>query len=217
MHASGALGTCTCERMHRATGRPANMFFGSAMRSSSDRPTVAAGLRSSGGYGHDCAVARSGRSGMLGPQLRRPARQQHSDGFDKGRRRCSRRWVWPRTIPLTGDRVSRRRRRHDVIGHDDHRHRSWCWGYNGSGQLGDGTTTKRQIAAPVMAGSASLRLFAKHRQRRQLHLHQEGRGLLVLGQRRQRPRLARLERRLSPPVQRYERRRNRARNTTRAG
>jgi alpha-tubulin suppressor-like RCC1 family protein len=31
----------------------------------------------------------------------------------------------------------------------------YCWGYNGNGALGDGTTTARQLAAPVMEGSAA--------------------------------------------------------------
>ena len=29
----------------------------------------------------------------------------------------------------------------------------YCWGYNGSGNLADGTTTTRHVAAPIMAGS----------------------------------------------------------------
>ena len=32
----------------------------------------------------------------------------------------------------------------------------WCWGSNGSGALGDGTTTSRSTAAPVLEGAAPL-------------------------------------------------------------
>ena len=30
----------------------------------------------------------------------------------------------------------------------------WCWGLNGEGQVGDGTTTKREAPVPIMAGSS---------------------------------------------------------------
>jgi len=141
-NASGMLGN----------GSAANMFVGSAVQVVDATGPISDASAIGGGYGHNCVVRANGAVYCWGRnydgQLGNNTTTDSSKAVQVLKAMGS-----AATAPLTGivdlDGGSAMVCGHDTTGI------VWCWGYNGSGQLGDGTTTTRHIAAPVMAGSAS--------------------------------------------------------------
>jgi len=110
-----------------------------------DRPTAVSGslrfTQVSAGHAHSCALTQDGAAWCWGDD----SRGQLGDGADATKS----------NVPV---RVAGTQRfRHVVAGYYascgiDEDENAWCWGWNGEGQLGDGTTTQRDVPVRVQGG-----------------------------------------------------------------
>jgi alpha-tubulin suppressor-like RCC1 family protein len=104
-----------------------------------------------GGYGHNCVVRANGAVSCWGRNFNGQLGDNTTNDANKAVR--VNKAMGSGTAPLTGiadlDGGGSMTCAHDTTGI------VWCWGAGGDGELGDGLSTTRHVAAPVMAGSAS--------------------------------------------------------------
>ena len=151
-----------------ASSRPSGVAASPAVgRASSASETAVAVV---GGGGHTCALTSAGGvkcwgdniNGELGDGPRPAAASVRRRSTSQASRAAS-----ARSVPVTITRAQSR----PLAG-------SKCWGANGAGQLGDGTTTERHTPVDVSGLSSGV---DRHRRRRRAYVraHRRGRGQVL--------------------------------------